>query len=188
MKKIMFNEPYGLNETVLEGRKTMTRRIVTVGTLTKAKAMSQTHGKRDELYIRYYAYYKVGDVVAISQRYSGLFPKEVLYDCENVLNIKYGKFVKGWNNKMYVNAELMPHHIRITNVKVEHLQDISDDDCMKEGVVCSHGGYGVVFNGNYHIFAETPREAFAYLIDKTSGKGTWERNPLVYVYSFELVD
>lgn len=34
----------------------------------------------------------------------------------------------------------------------------------------------------------TPREAFAALIDKISGKGTWENNPWVVAYSFELVD
>ena len=32
------------------------------------------------------------------------------------------------------------------------------------------------------------REAFALLIDKVSGKGTWESNPWVVAYSFELVD
>ena len=34
----------------------------------------------------------------------------------------------------------------------------------------------------------TAREAFWYLIDKVSGKGTWESNPLVAAYSFELID
>lgn len=29
MKKIMFNDEYGLTDAVLQGRKTMTRRIVT---------------------------------------------------------------------------------------------------------------------------------------------------------------
>ena len=32
-----------------------------------------------------------------------------------------------------------------------------------------------------------PREAFAALIDRISGKGTWQRNPWVYVYTFELL-
>ena len=27
-----------------------------------------------------------------------------------------------------------------------------------------------------------------YLIDKISGKGTWESNPWVVAYSFELID
>lgn len=35
---------------------------------------------------------------------------------------------------MFVRADLMPHHIKITDVKVERLQDISDDDIMREGV------------------------------------------------------
>lgn len=33
----------------------------------------------------------------------------------------------------------------------------------------------------------TQREAFAILIDKVSGRGTWERNPWVVVCEFELV-
>ena len=33
----------------------------------------------------------------------------------------------------------------------------------------------------------TPRAAFASLIDKVSGKGTWEENPYVFVYSFQLI-
>lgn len=33
----------------------------------------------------------------------------------------------------------------------------------------------------------TPQGAYSYLIDKISGKGTWERNPYVFVYDFELV-
>lgn len=32
-----------------------------------------------------------------------------------------------------------------------------------------------------------PREAYAALIDRISGKGTWESNPYVFVYDFELV-
>lgn len=196
MKKIMFNEGYGLQKAVLEGRKTMTRRIVPIGTLTKSKAKSQTHGKNEESYIRYYSYYKVGDKVAIAQRYSEL-SEELIYESDDTLKVKQSAFEIGWRNKMYVNAELMPHHIRITNVKVEHLHDISDEDCLKEGIsyrddLITHNMEDIVaYTYNIHGKEKrflTPREAFASLIDKTSGKGTWESNPLVYVYEFELVD
>lgn len=34
----------------------------------------------------------------------------------------------------------------------------------------------------------TPRDAFSALIDKVSGKGTWESNPYVWVYEFKLFD
>lgn len=100
---------------------------------------------------------------------------------------------------MFVAADNMLHQIRITDVRVEKLQDISDEGCIKEGVelntrqyeydgtkyYCVRGlGYWRGFGcTNFH----TPREAFAALIDKVSGKGTWERNPYVFVYDFELV-
>ena len=35
---------------------------------------------------------------------------------------------------MFSKAELMPHQIRITDVRCERLQDISDSECLREGV------------------------------------------------------
>lgn len=32
-----------------------------------------------------------------------------------------------------------------------------------------------------------PCEAYSVLIDRISGKGTWDSNPYVFVYDFELV-
>ncbi len=37
------------------------------------------------------------------------------------------------------------------------------------------------------FYFNSPCEAFAALIDKVSGKGTWDRNPFVVVYEFEIV-
>lgn len=199
MKKIGFNEEYGLQREVLRGWKTMTRSIVPAGTLAKAKAMSQTHGKREEKYIRYYSHFQLGDKVAIAQSYedlanSGCEQLHKMLDEHHDIKREYTG--AGWSNKMCVMAELMPHHIFITKVKVEHLQDISDEDCMKEGIDYVGGysenyylGHGVKCNkGEWLKFGNSPREAFASLIDALKGKGTWESNPLVYVYEFELID
>lgn len=105
---------------------------------------------------------------------------------------------------MFVKADLMPHRIRITNVRVERLQDISDEDCLKEGVETMES-YVIRADGtkksmNYYrvsIFCEsgrvltlsgsTPREVYAHLIDRISGKGTWASNPPVIAYEFEKV-
>ena len=98
---------------------------------------------------------------------------------------------------MFVRADLMPHHIRITDVKVELLQDISEQDCLCEGIRYYHSsdkrwandsgyGYHIPKNG-LHLF-DTPYKAFANLFERISGKGTWESNPWVVAYSFELVD
>lgn len=93
---------------------------------------------------------------------------------------------------MFVRADLMPHRIRITNVRVERLQDISDEDCLREGIEEHLKGVQYGFTSNIGYVGQypftTPREAFALLIDKISGKGTWESNPWVFVYEFKLID
>lgn len=195
MKKIMFNDRYDLTQAVIEGRKTMTRRIVPTKTrLRRALAVihDELHGSEQEEYLKS-AYYKVGEIVAVAQNYSSFY--NIL---DNTRPIPEGA---GWDNKMFVRADLMPHQIRITGIKCERLQDISEADCLKEGIFvneyfgngkkCHHYGFDGFFNETQGWFARgwynTPREAFAALIDKVSGKGTWASNPWVVAYEFELV-
>ena len=93
---------------------------------------------------------------------------------------------------MLTKAELMPHRIRITGIRCERLQDISDADCLKEGLRQAYaepilGMYGYIDHKGTGLWFNTPRKAFASLIDKVSGRGTWKRNPWVVGYEFELV-
>ena len=179
MKKLMFNDKYCLTQAVLNGEKTMTRRVLRDDVPLGNWEETAKHLP-----------YKVGDVVAIAQSYLDI-GKPQFY--------KLGHDVAGNTNKMFVRADLMPHHVKITDVKVERLQDISDEDVMREGVreqiVAGNKDYyfetDKVVAGLHCtnlIFFKTPRKAFAYLIDKVSGKGTWESNPWVVAYSFELID
>lgn len=209
MKKIMFNDRFGLTQAVLEGRKTMTRRIVTYplkfrgvnvagyfvckrpsGEVTEICMYDEDERMIDGGQIL--PKYKVGEVVAIAQSYK---------DCGNIPDYEldedgYPIMPKesGFFNKMFVKADLMPHHIEITDIKVERLQDISDEDCLKEGIYEDAGddefppSIFYEFEGNKDDGFDTPREAFAALIDKVSGKGTWESNPYVWVYEFKLFD
>ena len=193
MKKIMFNDKYGLTSSVLEGRKTMTRRIAYTGEVVMPNSGYLTESKErgtcvlcDGNRIIAKSNYKVGEVVAVAQNYEDVgnvkyFPGEGKWHCEKEA---------GWKNKMFVKACLMPHQIRITNIRVERLQDISDEDCFREGVdVAFQNGHAVSYYRfeNSRTLYFTPREAFAALIDKVSGKGTWASKPWVFVYEFELV-
>lgn len=184
MKKIMFNDKFGLTQAVLECRKTITRRSIPEELLECITWYAQGDDA-DLIYrLRANSSYQVGEVVAISQAY-----KDIYNDAYHIG--LYGR-TAGWTNKMFVKAELMPHHIKITNIRAERLQDISDEDCLREGLIYSpvgvnhYGFYSEKDNCVYYFY--TPREAFSALIDKVSGKGTWESNPLVWVYEFELVD
>ena len=197
-KKIMFNDKYCLTQAVLNGTKTMTRRVVPQSLLDKYDAWYEDFIYKpigEEKYLSVDEYVlkrtacKVGEVVAIAQSYKEIYPNA---DFE-MINGSFMTESAGWHNKMFVKADLMPHHIRITDVKVERLQDISDDDILQEGVLQLYYN-GELFYASKNIgYAPTvafltARGAFWYLIDKIGGKGTWESNPWVVAYSFELVD
>ncbi len=303
MKKIMFSDAFCLTQAVLSGAKTMTRRVLKVPKTCNGKEvysfniLTNSLGTQCVDLIDYGGnvlgswkpHYEVGEVVAIAQPYKDIYPNA---DFE-MIDDKFMTESAGWTNKMFVRADLLPHHIRITDVKVERLQDISDEDCIKEGVgaflkvICEKasgkyekksdniywitgrgydqslsychncarkevealnqkigkgyekyiidGGWGVedehpcfcekcgkplLFDFCGNVDLELPnldlryesdlyilnqilsqddedaekviryfaREAFASLIDKISGKGTWENNPFVVAYSFKLID
>lgn len=210
MQKIMFNDKYRLTEAVLAKRKTQTRRIITnkemLEIIKKYDSPASLFLVYDRFVLNPYLrkrfinnrrsmHYQMNETVAIAQPYKDVYflpsIKRPRPDMETE---------KGWSNKMFVRAEDMPHHIRITNISIERLQDISEDDCLKEGIKEIYEN-GVDDSSEFYGYAylpdatpcvdETynyPQEAYASLINRISGKGTWESNPYVFVYDFELID
>ena len=208
----MFNDECGLTQAVLDGRKTMTRRgckydrpnetydIVfpvfepndydndgnIVSPLNYAFGWKNDKGDFTGWNI---PKYKVGEAVAVAQCYKslGMNPEIALDDKDGIGFYTKTKFAPGWKNKMFVRADLMPHHIHITDIKVERLQNISDEDCLKEGIYKGQcGSADTHFMDAYYYKGDiqpycTPRGAFAALIDKVSGKGAWESNSYVFV-------
>ena len=135
--------------------------------------------------------YKLGETVAIAQSYKDIHA-EILREVGDLDLRKEFMQSKGYANKMFVKAEKMPHAIRITNIRVERLQDISEEDCMKEGIWrydnVGHEGTTYWYHGLANSSFRTPQAAYASLIDSISGKGTWASNPYVFVYEFELIN
>lgn len=209
MKKILFNDKFLLTKAVIEGRKTQTRGIVTQRVFGNIKQFQEKYydatfdylGDAELLTHFFFTEkrhgrlpYNVGEVVAIAQRYrdcGGVNEEGVpMWD---IISSKVGGTNAGWDNKRFVKAELMPHQIRITDVRIEKLQDISDKCCLKEGVIKGRcGSEDTHFMDAYYIPNDiqpycTPREAFAHLINKVSREDVWSENPYVFVYDFELV-
>ena len=209
MQKIVFNDRYGLTDAVIEGRKTMTRRLVSdrlweiwtnyddfcnsvIGGIARDGTSVSREYYHECDFFKDKCRHKVGEVVAVAQSYEQVY-RQGNMDADDAI-IRGLKYDPGMYNKMYVRAALMPHQIRIIRIRYERLQDISDEECMREGILESwYGstdtttyGYADEKKGTAVEF-DTPREAFAALIDKVSGRGTWERNPWVMVYEFELL-
>lgn len=218
MKKIMFNDRYGLTQAVLDGRKTMTRRIVRCPKTFRGVSDVGLEFRKRPWEDFYYDCvvtdgdvcelgqlplpYELGEVVAVGQCYNDVI--RIANRDESVWQFLVEKGLmqsggaidtrlctcEGFHNKMFVCADLMPHRIRITDLWFEHLQDISDDDCLAEGIMYDPKGvakYGFRIGEGKSKWYRNPKDAFSSLIDKVIGKGTWERNPWVYAYEFELI-
>lgn len=199
MKKIMFNDKYGLTKAVLEGRKTQTRRIVKhYVEMPIINSEDDLHkvASGDTVYMEMscvfgHCAYAVGEEVAVAQSYKDCLNQSwIKYIHDIDPDVSYDRELScspAEKNKMFVRADLMPHRIKITNIRIERLQEISNEDCLKEGIICKNGRYRVETNKGVVFYTTDARQAFAYLIDKVSGKGTWDSNPYVFVYDFELV-
>ena len=208
MKKIMFNNgKYNLEFAVLKGWKTQTRRLMSPKVrnqvdwtyFMEGNLICYMDGEENLFDIRTCGQYQVGDIVAIAQSYKTI-ANEIEKEGLDFLTIKDDiRKSAGWNNKMFVKASDMLHYIKITKVRVECLQDISDEDCLAEGITkhdmltsnmekVTKYSFDGSFENDIAKFYNTPKEAYSALIDKISGKGTWKNNPMVFAYDFELVD
>lgn len=207
MEKMMFNDDFGLTESVLARIKIMTRRI------EKGTKQLPTENGKDEYFISHWIgdrflvrkywqgalldqYYvkpkfKVGDVVAVAQRYSSIAwhtnPNAPVLLSREVENLQH---TAGWNNKMFVLGSLMPHRIRITDVRLQRIQDIKEEEVALEGIPVNSVGQvsSCKLGDRRHPRWLKPKEAYAILIDKLSGKGTWKSNPWVIAYTFEMIE
>lgn len=230
MKKIIFNDRYGLTEAVLDEKKTMTRRIIK-GDFENIKVYNANCDwhfiaeTKDGDSVEIKPTYQIGEEVAVAQRYEECwkFYQQQWESRKNpsdwrtpdaILGDQVG-LTPGWKNKMFVRADLMPHRIRITDIKVEKLQDISIGDCLREGII--HVNWRQYLKQDIDDYSPQPYKdhelwtmpifeesfldswaeqkqgefaaksadiAFAILIDRISGRGTWQRNPWVFVYGF----
>lgn len=213
MKKIMFDNHYGLEDAVLNGTKTMTRRIIKLyddeslscfidgqGKL-KVNRICKPDKRFDVRFIKEVKpRYQVGDVVAVAQRYTDIVWRTNPFISAIPDLSADGELYNsnGWRNKMYVRADLMPHRIEITDIKVERLQDITDEDCLREGIyydepfpeLAEPDVWAFKVKGKKRSstwWSPSPKVAFENLINCMSGKGTWDSNPWVFAYTFKLI-
>lgn len=97
------------------------------------------------------------------------------------------------DHKLSIPSIHMPYwasriFLEITGIRVERLQDISEDDAIAEGIL---------FNGDYELWWDYQREqwicvdpidSYKSLICKINGPETWEKNPWVWVVEFKVIE
>lgn len=212
LKKINFADRYQLTQMVVSGEKTQTRRIIRLKLYRRVDTefvevkpvkifLDDEKGWAFNVCEKNYPLpkadcpkYTIGEIVAVAQPYARVYAEKV----EDWAMHKYHspredaaeafkremERTKGWSDQRFVRADLMPHQIRIVNIRVERLQDVTEEDCLKEGIRKSDANpnvYIYTFDGAPREFLSA-RTAYADLIDCIYGRGTWQNNPYVFVY------
>lgn len=199
MRGIIFTENNFL--LTIDGIKKQTRRIMKpqpeyfrlVGT-SLTNCMNTPFGDKGIITPRY----KVGETVYLKEPY---YEWDEWDHEDGQFSYRFNnpeKIVPFWENKLFMPKSAARYFIKITAVRAERLQDISDEDCIKEGVLEEFPeAYGMDSNlksywrcpdGMSMEWFETPQQAYAFLFDTINGKGTWNLNPFVWVIDYSLIE
>lgn len=214
MKGILFTEPNFL--LTVQGIKKQTRRIIKPqpddrGLRSTNNLFEDWHGKV------FKPRYKVGEIVYLKEPYQHAIVHEMTgygyfygfnsiadYSCDLswFREIPRDQASEWWKrrikyedkkmNKLFMPESAARYFIMITAVMAERLQDISEEDCLKEGIQKHDWNYKTNYRQPYAKsyldgYSWTAQEEYKKLIDSINGGGTWEDNPFVWVYDYEMI-
>lgn len=194
MKPILFNTE--MVQAILEGRKTVTRRIIKglpqdvkrIGWLTdsgNAKSYGtvafDVNGNRKYFKLPYL----IGDILYVRETFV-THRNDVFYKADNEwLKLKNLGISFKWKPSIHMPKEAARLFLRITDVRIERLQDITEEQAMQEGIE-------KMSTPNISGVGETFIQGFGELWNSTIKKSEldkygWHANPYVFVYRFNVI-
>lgn len=190
MRPILFSTP--MVKALLEGRKTQTRRIVKpqpeqceqiaidCASPSGFSAISDAYG---EVHLKH-LFGKVGDILyvretsAVTYSTGPKMKRTVWYKADDPVIPSNVKFK--WKPSIHMLRGSARLFLKITDIRVERLQDISDGDAFAEGIQ-------TVVNAGQKDDG-TARGAFKTLWQSINGEDSWKENPWVWVITFERIE
>lgn len=201
-------------QAILDGRKTMTRRILKVRgckPFFPDSSWSETDIIHWTLNGSTCPYGQPGDKFWVRETFTVLEPEHCLGgmqsrfvykadverggpDTEQVRQwyIERG-YPYEWKPSIHMPKEAARIWLEITNVRVERLQDISNHDALAEGVEKVHPDHFGFSYKDYeeksiHLNCLYPRTSFYTLWTKINGKDSFGANPWVWVIEFKRIE
>lgn len=209
---ILFSTP--MVQAILEGRKTQTRRemkpqpdatgkVIMALVLDGSKRKSGLYLSREGKTVSVFPKYQVGDILWVRETWRRVnhygFDYEFIQykdgstnaHCE-IVDPDQLLHDEKWKPSIFMPKEACRIFLEVTNLRVERLQKISEEDAIAEGVQ-KHSDYG---STGYILYTE-PEAAhtdidaiwsFESLWQSINGNDSWEANPWVWVYDFKRVE
>ena len=212
-KPIIFNTE--MVKAILDRRKTQTRRPIKLN-IKKDNKTNSLNGAvftiDNKLYFEHnlienFSKYKVGDILYVKETWTlgkkfTIKPENVWYIRNDLGNEVYYKAdlndnfydpdnICKWKPSIHMPKEYARIFLKVTNVRVERLKDISDDDCIKEGIKRKIDGSGKSwYSTSIDKEAEYDSQITPFRLlwnSKAKDGYKWEDNPYVFVYEFERI-
>lgn len=94
-----------------------------------------------------------------------------------------------WNSPLFLPRRLSRITLEITDVRVQRVQDISEDDARAEGVEINVPRKALINGEPGEVRAFSHRVAFAWKWDEINGKrATFASNPFVWAITFKRIE
>jgi hypothetical protein len=180
---------------IRNGRKTQTRRAIKPvptfnggGACHDAGALQQDYVEPHWVFPKTCPYGAPGDLLWVRETWAPLPGSVVLNVAFYRADTKAAPDDVRWRPSIHMPRWASRITLRITDVRVERLQDISEEDAEAEGLTKEIAPNGHV---TWHVpdllGAQTPCRAFRLLWEDINGAGAWDANPWVWVIEFERV-
>lgn len=201
-RPILFSTP--MVQAIVSGNKTQTRRIVKKipdgfkfeGMCTEmdySGISGHFEGSHTLLIPCPFGY--IGDILWVRETWTLLEEK----DCEGMKTRNYYKsdhhnsndewFKENykWHPAIFMPKAVCRIKLKIKNIRIERLNEISQEDAQDEGIKINQEGFHCM---NYHtkkMQMFTPEESFETLWREINGFNSWKENPYVWVIEFEKI-
>ncbi len=93
----------------------------------------------------------------------------------------------GWRPSIHMPKWASHILLEVTDVRVERLNDISEEDARAEGVESGVAQNGSINGQPATVWVFNPRKGFALLWDTVNGPGAWNANPWCWAITFKRV-
>lgn len=208
-KPILFSTP--MVQSILRGEKTQTRRII--NPQPKAEKFSAIIGGYDSIpqMARFWTKneqnnpfiediklkYNVGDILLVRETWHPKrhnFPIGLPYEYKATAKEDGNPTDEPWKPSIFMPKEACRIFLKLTNIRIERLNDITEADAIAEGIerdifkVDSIPTMCYKIYGNKKSWDENAINSYWSLWEQINGKESWFKNPFVFVYEFERTD
>lgn len=206
MKPILFNSQ--MVRAILDGQKTTTRRIIKpkykrnfIGTDIRHKPMEcrLVDDETQEIICNPQPPFAVNDILYVRETFCPYDTDDVIdgvkyaYKADATADSEEARKELGykWHPSIHMPKEAARIFLRVTDVRAERLQDITEDGAKAEGAINNHGF--IHSPDNEYDTVHTAREHFSEIWNSTVKKADidkygWNANPWVWVIKFERIE